>query len=185
MNNLKRNRYRDKTVFLGEHKTLFLILLGLVGLASQAIKLWENFNSDSELVWILQAIAFFLAILYFYVVGKEDGTKRARDEFIGYIENKRNLEKLLSAIFENQIQDYNFKIFESEYNSSILLWYNNSDGTNKVKYFFKLKQNVQSFIDDIGVEDFSYLLLTKAENMDFIKVNDSDEKIIIHLLFCS
>jgi hypothetical protein len=179
MNNLKRNRYRNKTSFLREHVNLFLLLSGFAGLLIQAIKLLHDFDSISEFTWCLQSMAILFGVFYFYILGKEDAIKLSREEFKEYIDNKTSLKKLLLSILKDQVEEYRFQIPESEYNSSIKNWYDNSDEKNRIKNLFRLKQNVQSYIDDIGFEDFSYLLLTKAENSDIITVTNIDAKTFI------
>lgn len=186
MKQLKRNRFRDKAAFFTEHKNLFLILIGLLGLIGQIKKVWNENGSISTITWSMQMTAITIGFLYFYTIGKEDSIKRSREEFKEYIDNKRNLESLLKNIFEFQIDNNISQINSSEYSNIITNWYNLSDEKNILKHLLiKRKQNVQSFIDDIGQDDFEYLLLNKSENtnlLQVIKVDASEDAIVLLFL---
>lgn len=170
MTNLKRNRYSDSTSFLTENKIMFLIISGSLGLISQTFKSLRSINHESEFINLMQFMTIIFGFLYFYVLAKENKTKRSRDEFKEYIDNKRNIQALLNYIFQEQFISSNLLISEIEYQNAIKKWHSSSDETNRLRNLYKVKQNLQSFIDDIGFEDFSILLLNKAENLNLINV---------------
>lgn len=182
MDKLQRNRYRDKTSLYTANKTIFLIIAGLIGVISQIYKIFHTTEFESSILWTLQVSAIILGFLYFYSIAQEDSTKRAKDELKEFIDNKRNLEKLLLSIFYSKMTTSRLRMTEKEFLLHIDEWHKKSEEKNKFKYLFFLKQNVQSFIDEIGIEYFSYLLLTKAENSNFIKVLNSTESNINFLI---
>ena len=177
MEYIKRNRYRDSVSFLTENKTMFLIISGISGLIGQIFNSLTIFKGEFGIIHLCQFITIIFGFLYLYVLGRETYTKRAREEFKEFLDNKRNVKKLLLHIFEEQIQNLNYGLSEGECYNAIKKWHIKSDESSKLRNLFYQKQNLQSIIDDIGIDDFSNLLLTKSENLNLIKGLDDSEEV--------
>jgi hypothetical protein len=179
MNKLKRNKY--KSSWHKENLTFFLFLSGMVTLIINIIGGKESLLNDPTYIVILKAFGFISVGLYFYFLMKEDSAKRSKDEFKDFIDNKHNLKSLLLDIFKAPILDSKNLISLDEFKNRIVLWHKNSDEKNWLRNLFLKKENVESFIDDLGIDEFIFLLMTKSENSSFLSVTDESISFSINL----
>ena len=185
---IKRNRFRNKAFLLRENITFYSSVIGLIALVTNVVlPILKNLDVNISAVTIsaVQIITLLLGLLiglaYLSATSREDVIKRSRDEFKEFLETKRQVKALINEIFQNQIAIGASTFNESEFKNHIDDWYSSGKQNNKVKYLFFYRDEFQSIYDEIGKEDFYYLLLTKAEASSCLLVSDTENQIQITL----
>lgn len=139
-------------------------------------------SATISLIQIITLVIGLLAgLLYLNYASKEDLVRRSRDELKEFLEVKRQNKTLLLEIFKDLDYLIELNINKQAFASFVMKWYNTSLQNKGVKHHLIYIDDFQSILDEIGQEDFFYLLLTKSESNGFLSVNDTDKEMKITL----